>query len=111
VPPEQNQAQQVRNITIAAHVDHGKTTLSDNLICAAGKLSAHKAGKACVLDVGEAAERGITIESTAITLRYEDLGLTVNLIDSPGHVEFNSQVFKGGLEFASDLIKVTFFFC
>jgi len=92
VPPEHNPAQQVRNITIAAHVDHGKTTLSDNLICAAGKLSAHKAGKACVLDVGEAAERGITIESTAITLRYEDLGLTVNLIDSPGHVEFNSQV-------------------
>ncbi len=82
----------VRNITIVAHVDHGKTTLSDSLISAAGKLNEDRAGKACVLDVGEAAERGITIESTAITLKYERMGMMVNLIDSPGHVEFNSQV-------------------
>lgn len=92
VPPESQSSSRVRNITIIAHVDHGKTTLSDSLISAAGKLSADKAGKACVLDVGEAAARGITIESTAITLKYPANDLVVNLIDSPGHVEFNSQV-------------------
>ena len=93
----------LRNITIIAHVDHGKTTVSDCLINAAigNKLSDSRAGRACVLDVGEEEERGITITSTAIHLEFAAQGpktpslsrpICLNLIDSPGHVDFNSEV-------------------
>jgi len=81
-----------RNLSIIAHVDHGKTTLSDCLLAAAGQLSEKRAGSACALDKGLEAERGITIYSTAVSLEYPARGLRVNLVDCPGHAEFNSEV-------------------
>ena len=88
----------VRNVCIIAHVDHGKTTLSDALLAAAGQLSTRRAGTACALDKGLEAERGITIYSSAVSLSYGASaaagpdGLRLNLVDCPGHAEFNSEV-------------------
>ena len=88
----------LRNVCILAHVDHGKTTLSDALLAAAGQLSSRRAGTACALDKGLGAERGITIYSSAVSLSYGASaaagpdGLRLNLVDCPGHAEFNSEV-------------------
>ncbi|MFP4523149.1 MAG: elongation factor EF-2 [Candidatus Nanoarchaeia archaeon] len=87
--------EKVRNIAIAAHIDHGKTTLSDNLLAGAGMLSEELAGKAVALDFhDDEAERGITIDSSAVsmvhTLDGEDH--LINLIDTPGHVDFGGDV-------------------
>jgi len=82
----------VRNLCIIAHVDHGKTTLSDTLLAASGALSSQRAGTACALDVGLEKERGITIYSSAVGLRYPQRNLQLTLVDCPGHVEFGSEV-------------------
>lgn len=87
--------EKIRNIAIAAHIDHGKTTLSDNLLAGAGMLSEELAGKAVALDFhDDEAERGITIDSSAVsmvhTLDGEDH--LINLIDTPGHVDFGGDV-------------------
>jgi len=83
---------EVRNLCIIAHVDHGKTTLSDTLLSASGLLSSQRAGTACALDVGLEAERGITIYSSAVGLPFPEHDLHVTLIDCPGHAEFGSEV-------------------
>ncbi len=85
----------VRNIGIAAHIDHGKTTLSDNLIYGAGLMSGELAGQELVMDtMEEEQERGITIESANISMVYEfdDDEYLINLIDTPGHVDFGGEV-------------------
>jgi len=85
----------VRNIAICAHIDHGKTTFSDNLLAGAGMMSEHLAGKACVLDFhGDEAERGITIDSAAVSMVHKNEGeeYLINLIDTPGHVDFGGDV-------------------
>ncbi|KAF9935250.1 Elongation factor 2 [Mortierella alpina] len=97
----------VRNMSVIAHVDHGKSTLTDSLVSMAGIISQARAGEARFTDTRQdEQDRGITIKSTAISLYFEmtedDLrdvkqktdgtSFLINLIDSPGHVDFSSEV-------------------
>ncbi|KYK29901.1 MAG: elongation factor EF-2 [Candidatus Proteinoplasmatales archaeon SG8-5] len=86
---------QIRNIGIAAHIDHGKTTLSDNLIAGAGMMSEELAGKQLLLDYDDQEQaRGITINAANASMVHEFEGqeYLVNLIDTPGHVDFGGDV-------------------
>ncbi len=86
---------QIRNIGIAAHIDHGKTTLSDNLIAGAGMMSEELAGKQLLLDFDEQEQdRGITINAANASMVHEFKGTEylINLIDTPGHVDFGGDV-------------------
>lgn len=85
----------IRNIAIAAHIDHGKTTFSDNLLAGAGMLSEKTAGKQRALDFHEdEATRGITIDSASVSMVHKVNGedYLINLIDTPGHVDFGGDV-------------------
>lgn len=111
----------IRNMSVIAHVDHGKSTLTDSLVCKSGIISARNAGSARYMDTrADEQERGITIKSTGISMFFEynmEAGQVVksegavdttdgsasevdinknsyliNLIDSPGHVDFSSEV-------------------
>ena len=86
---------QIRNIGIIAHVDHGKTTTSDSLLAACGMLSPSVAGQALALDYMELEQqRQMTIKAANITLYYETEGkpYVINLIDTPGHIDFTGKV-------------------
>ena len=85
----------IRNIGTAAHIDHGKTTFSDNLIAGAGMMSSELAGEQRVLDYDEQeAARGITINAASASMVHEFDGqkYLINLIDTPGHVDFGGDV-------------------
>lgn len=111
----------IRNMSVIAHVDHGKSTLTDSLVCKSGIISAKNAGTARYMDTrADEQERGITIKSTGISMFFQynaDAGdvirdekatdtkdgtaseveinknsYLINLIDSPGHVDFSSEV-------------------
>ncbi len=87
--------QLIRNLSVIAHVDHGKSTLTDSLIARAGIIAVKMAGDERYMDTREdEKERGITIKSTGVTLYFEYLKeyYLFNLIDSPGHVDFSSEV-------------------
>jgi len=89
------QQDRIRNIAIAAHIDHGKTTFSDNLLAGAGMLSQETAGKQRALDFHEdEAARGITIDSASVSMMHTVDGedYLINLIDTPGHVDFGGDV-------------------
>ncbi|KAI0526309.1 P-loop containing nucleoside triphosphate hydrolase protein [Xylaria bambusicola] len=101
----QQKADDVRNICILAHVDHGKTSLTDALLATNGIISPKLAGKIRYLDSRPDEQiRGITMESSAISLYFSMLRRTapdaapapkeylINLIDSPGHIDFSSEV-------------------
>lgn len=95
----------IRNMCVIAHVDHGKSTLTDSLISKAGIIADEKAGEARFTDTRQdEQDRCITIKSTGVSLFYEvaasgdvsdefsGKGYLINLIDSPGHVDFSSEV-------------------
>merc|ERR1712038_1130780 len=99
----------IRNMSVIAHVDHGKSTLTDSLVTKAGIIAQAKAGEMRFTDTRQdEQERCITIKSTAVSLYYElneaDMvflegkqettgnAFLINLIDSPGHVDFSSEV-------------------
>ncbi|XP_043200256.1 eukaryotic translation elongation factor 2-like [Amphibalanus amphitrite] len=101
----------IRNMSVIAHVDHGKSTLTDSLVAKAGIVAAAKAGETRFTDTRkDEQDRCITIKSTAISLFFnlepkdvpfikgenqkekDNDGFLINLIDSPGHVDFSSEV-------------------
>jgi len=92
-----NTRKNIRNIGIVAHIDHGKTTMTDNLISASGLMSSELAGKQLVMDSeDQEQERGITINAANISLlhKYKDTDYLINLIDTPGHVDFGGDVIR-----------------
>ena len=85
----------IRNIGIAAHIDHGKTTLSDNLLAGAGMISQELAGSQLFMDFDEQEQaRGITIDAANVSMVHEFDGqeYLINMIDTPGHVDFGGDV-------------------
>ncbi|MBI1971002.1 elongation factor EF-2 [Candidatus Woesearchaeota archaeon] len=85
----------IRNIAICAHIDHGKTTFSDNLLAGSGMMAEELAGKARQLDFHEdEIARGITIDAASVSMVHVIDGkeFLINLIDTPGHVDFGGDV-------------------
>lgn len=85
----------IRNIGIVAHIDHGKTTLSDNLLAGAGIISEELAGRQLFMDSdAEEQARGITIDASNVSMvhEYEGQDYLINMIDTPGHVDFGGDV-------------------
>lgn len=90
-----NEPEKIRNIGIVAHIDHGKTTLSDNLLAGAGMISKELAGRQLFMDSDEEEQaRGITIDASNVSMvhTYDNEDYLINLIDTPGHVDFGGDV-------------------
>ncbi|OIR57940.1 MAG: translation elongation factor 2-like protein [Amphiamblys sp. WSBS2006] len=79
------------NVCVVAHVDHGKTTLTDNILADRRIISQRSAGMRYLDSRSDEQEKGITVESSVATLPMED-GCVLNIADSPGHVDFSGEV-------------------
>jgi len=89
--------EQIRNFGVIAHVDHGKTTMSDSLLAYSGIIAPSAAGSALAMDFDkEEQQRGITIYQANVTLHFtkNDKEYVINMIDTPGHVDFSGRVIR-----------------
>ena len=82
---------QIRNIAIIAHVDHGKTTLVDAMLQQSGVFRSNQVITERIMDSNDLEkERGITILSKNLSIEYEDV--KINIVDTPGHADFGGEV-------------------